>query len=174
MRTNASRVRPANRRSSFVDAVLSISANIAEGYSRTSGRERAKFFEYANSSAREARDWLFKVRDTRSRQSRNRAHPTGDASHEDSDGRDPTRTGERVIRGLAVRREARLRPPILNLTALADTPTSEQSEAISYKHELPADTLLHPASCYAATSSCKSGTHAAFRPTSPSCLAVLL
>lgn len=46
----------------LVDAVGSISANIAEGYGRTSGPERAKFFEYANSSAREARDWLFKVR----------------------------------------------------------------------------------------------------------------
>src|SRR5688572_25484600 len=31
-------------------AVGSISANIAEGYGRTSGPERAKFFEYANSS----------------------------------------------------------------------------------------------------------------------------
>jgi four helix bundle protein len=46
----------------LLDAVGSISANIAEGYGRTSGPERAKFYEYANSSAREARDWLFKVR----------------------------------------------------------------------------------------------------------------
>ena len=46
----------------LVDAVGSISANIAEGYSRTTGPERAKFFEYAHSSARESRDWLFKVR----------------------------------------------------------------------------------------------------------------
>ena len=46
----------------LLDAVESISANIAEGYSRTTGPERAKFFEYAHSSAREARDWLFKVR----------------------------------------------------------------------------------------------------------------
>jgi len=46
----------------LLDAVGSISANIAEGYSRTTGRERAKFFEYAHGSAREARDWLFKVR----------------------------------------------------------------------------------------------------------------
>jgi four helix bundle protein len=46
----------------LLDAANSISANIAEGYSRTSGPERAKFFEYANSSAREARDWLFKAR----------------------------------------------------------------------------------------------------------------
>ena len=42
----------------------SISANVAEGYSRTSGPERAKFFEYAHSSARETRDWLFKARHT--------------------------------------------------------------------------------------------------------------
>ena len=46
----------------LVSAVASISANIAEGYSRTSPAERARFFEYADSSAREARDWLFKVR----------------------------------------------------------------------------------------------------------------
>jgi four helix bundle protein len=46
----------------LLDAAQSISANIAEGYSRTGGPERAKFFEYANSSARETRDWLFKVR----------------------------------------------------------------------------------------------------------------
>jgi len=46
----------------LVDAVASISANIAEGYSRTSPAERARFFEYAESSTRESRDWLFKVR----------------------------------------------------------------------------------------------------------------
>jgi four helix bundle protein len=46
----------------LLDAVESISANIAEGYSRTTGPERARFFEYAHSSARESRDWLFKVR----------------------------------------------------------------------------------------------------------------
>jgi four helix bundle protein len=46
----------------LLDAVESISANIAEGYSRTTGPERAKFFEYAHSSARESREWLFKVR----------------------------------------------------------------------------------------------------------------
>ena len=46
----------------LLDAVESISANIAEGYSRTSGPERARFFEYAHSSAREAREWLFKAR----------------------------------------------------------------------------------------------------------------
>ena len=44
------------------DAAHSISSNIAEGYSRTGGPDRAKFFEYANSSARETRDWLFKGR----------------------------------------------------------------------------------------------------------------
>ena len=46
----------------LLDAAQSISANIAEGYGRTSGPERAKFFEYAHSSARETREWLFKVR----------------------------------------------------------------------------------------------------------------
>jgi four helix bundle protein len=46
----------------LIDATLSISANIAEGYSRTTGPERAKFFEYAESSTRESRDWMFKLR----------------------------------------------------------------------------------------------------------------
>lgn len=43
-------------------AVCSVSANIAEGYSRGSGRERAHFYEYALGSARESRDWYFKSR----------------------------------------------------------------------------------------------------------------
>ena len=46
----------------LLGAVGSISANIAEGYGRSTGPERARFYEYANSSAREARDWYFKVR----------------------------------------------------------------------------------------------------------------
>lgn len=43
-------------------AVGSISANVAEGYSRGSGRDRARFYEYALGSAREARDWYHKAR----------------------------------------------------------------------------------------------------------------
>jgi len=43
-------------------ALGSISANIAEGYSRGTGRDRARFFEYALGSARESRDWYYKVR----------------------------------------------------------------------------------------------------------------
>ena len=38
-------------------AIGSISANIAEGYSRGTGRDRARFYEYALGSARESRDW---------------------------------------------------------------------------------------------------------------------
>lgn len=40
----------------------SISANIAEGYSRGTGKDRARFYEYALGSARESRDWYFKAR----------------------------------------------------------------------------------------------------------------
>ncbi len=40
----------------------SISANIAEGYSRSSSRDRARFYEYALGSARETRDWYYKAR----------------------------------------------------------------------------------------------------------------
>ncbi len=40
----------------------SVSANIAEGYSRGSNKERAHFYEYALGSARESRDWYYKSR----------------------------------------------------------------------------------------------------------------
>lgn len=40
----------------------SVSANIAEGYSRGTGRDRAHFYEYALGSARESRDWYYKSR----------------------------------------------------------------------------------------------------------------
>ncbi|MCH8010501.1 MAG: four helix bundle protein [Candidatus Marinimicrobia bacterium] len=40
----------------------SISANLAEGYSRGTGRDRARFYEYSLGSAREACDWYFKGR----------------------------------------------------------------------------------------------------------------
>lgn len=45
-----------------VRSVGSISANIAEGYSRGGGRDRARFYEYALGSARESRDWYYKSR----------------------------------------------------------------------------------------------------------------
>ena len=43
-------------------ALGSISANIAEGYSRSSNKDRARFYEYALGSARESRDWYYKGR----------------------------------------------------------------------------------------------------------------
>jgi len=43
-------------------AVGSIGANIAEGYSRGTGKDRARFYEYALGSARESRDWYYKGR----------------------------------------------------------------------------------------------------------------
>jgi four helix bundle protein len=43
-------------------ATGSISANIAEGYSKSTGKDRARFYEYALGSARESRDWYYKVR----------------------------------------------------------------------------------------------------------------
>ncbi len=39
-----------------------ISSNIAEGYSKASGKDQAHFYEYALGSAREARDWYYKGR----------------------------------------------------------------------------------------------------------------
>lgn len=43
-------------------AVGSISSNLAEGYSRGTGRDRALFYQYAFGSTRESRDWYFKAR----------------------------------------------------------------------------------------------------------------
>ncbi len=48
-------------------AVGSISSNLAEGYSRGTGADRARFYEYALGSARESRDWYFKARHVLSR-----------------------------------------------------------------------------------------------------------
>jgi four helix bundle protein len=42
-------------------ALGSIGANIAEGYSRGTGKDRARFYEYALGSARESRDWYYKA-----------------------------------------------------------------------------------------------------------------
>ena len=42
-------------------ALGSVSANIAEGYSRGTGRDRARFYGYALGSARESRDWYYKA-----------------------------------------------------------------------------------------------------------------
>src|SRR5215210_6598923 len=40
----------------------SIGANLAEGYSRGTGKDRARFYEYALGSARESKDWYYKGR----------------------------------------------------------------------------------------------------------------
>jgi four helix bundle protein len=53
-------------------ALGSVAANIAEGYSRSTGPDRARFFEYALGSARESREWY------RSGQFVLGAHRTGD------------------------------------------------------------------------------------------------
>lgn len=41
-------------------SVGSISANIAEGFSRASKKDQARFYEYSLGSAREAHDWYYK------------------------------------------------------------------------------------------------------------------
>ncbi len=43
-------------------ATGSVSADIAEGYSRSTGKDRARLYEYALGSARESRDWYYKAR----------------------------------------------------------------------------------------------------------------
>ena len=44
----------------LVRAAGNISSNWSEGYSRGTGKDRARFYEYALGSAREARDWYYK------------------------------------------------------------------------------------------------------------------
>ncbi|MCC6300954.1 MAG: four helix bundle protein [Anaerolineales bacterium] len=41
------------------EAAGSVGANISEGYSRSSGKDRARFYEYALGSARESRGWYY-------------------------------------------------------------------------------------------------------------------
>jgi four helix bundle protein len=43
-------------------AVGSIDANIAEGYSKSSRKDRVRFYEYSLGSARESRGWYWKSR----------------------------------------------------------------------------------------------------------------
>ena len=43
-------------------ALGSVSGNLAEAYSRSTGKDRARFYEYALGSARESRDWYYKGR----------------------------------------------------------------------------------------------------------------
>jgi four helix bundle protein len=43
-------------------AAGSIEANVSEGYSRGTGKDRARFYEYALGSARESRGWYYKGR----------------------------------------------------------------------------------------------------------------
>jgi len=63
---DVSRLRRDERTVSLADQLYrslgSISANLAEGYSRGTGRDRARFYEYSLGSARESRDWYYKAR----------------------------------------------------------------------------------------------------------------
>ena len=43
-------------------AIGSVSANVAEGYSRRSNKDQARFYEYALGSARESRVWYWQGR----------------------------------------------------------------------------------------------------------------
>src|SRR5688572_11826501 len=43
-------------------ALGSIGANVSEGYSRGTGKDRARFYGYALGSARESRGWIFNRR----------------------------------------------------------------------------------------------------------------
>jgi len=45
--------------SQLYNAMGSIGANLSEGYSRASAKDRARFYEYSLGSARESRTWYF-------------------------------------------------------------------------------------------------------------------
>ncbi len=44
-----------------VRSLGSVGANLAEGYSRGTGKDRARLYEYAQGSARESRDWCYRA-----------------------------------------------------------------------------------------------------------------
>ncbi|MEW6303326.1 MAG: four helix bundle protein [Verrucomicrobiota bacterium] len=48
--------------SQMYEALGSVAANISEGYSRGSNKDRTRFYEYALGSARESRGWYYKGR----------------------------------------------------------------------------------------------------------------
>lgn len=43
-------------------AACNVSSNVGEGYSRGTGKDRARFYEYGLGSVRECRDWYYKSR----------------------------------------------------------------------------------------------------------------
>ena len=52
-----------NTADQLLRAVEGISGNLSEGYSRSTGAERARYYDYALSTTRESRDWYFKARE---------------------------------------------------------------------------------------------------------------
>lgn len=46
----------------LIRATARIAPNISEGYSRNTGRERARYYEFAIGSTRESRDWYYQAR----------------------------------------------------------------------------------------------------------------
>jgi len=52
-----------NTAEQLLRAVEAISGNLAEGYGRSTGPERARYYGYAQATTRESRDWYFKARD---------------------------------------------------------------------------------------------------------------
>jgi four helix bundle protein len=62
LRGAAARV-PRDAREQLLSAVASVSANIAEGYSRPTGPDRARFYAYALGSVRESIVWYSSLSD---------------------------------------------------------------------------------------------------------------
>jgi four helix bundle protein len=101
-------------------AACSIGANIAEGYGRRAGRDRARFYEFALGSARESRHWYYVVR---------RALPAATI-------RDRLEHLTRIARLLttAVRHERAMPPTDLGARSAANTPDGAPAAARSAAH----------------------------------------
>jgi len=52
-----------NTAEQLLRAVEAISGNLSEGYGRSTGPERARYYGYAQSTTRESRDWYLKARE---------------------------------------------------------------------------------------------------------------
>ena len=87
---------PNHKVTQLESSVESVEANLSEGYSKFSGKDRARFFEmalgFSTGSARLVPPKQSVVRHRRSRRTSNAVDP----SHQDSYGRDPARAGRRL------------------------------------------------------------------------------
>ena len=115
--------------SQLYEAIGSIGANISEGYSRGSGKDRARFYEYSLGSARESRTWYFNGR-----------HVLGEAvvGHR-------MQLGVHLIRLLLVMVPDQRAMPAFHEEAINYCASSSESGITTLSETTQADFLFHPA-----------------------------